>query len=144
MSASDADGETISWSTTNLPSFCNLAAATGTSNTLQCNPGFTDAGTYNNVTITVSDGNVADNDSETITITVGATNQPPVLSPIGNQSVAEGATLNEPLSASDADGETISWSTTNLPSFCNLAAARVRVIRCSATPGSPMPVLTTT
>ena len=59
--------------------------------------------------------------AETFSISVGGVNQAPVLAAIGNQSVDEGATLNVPLSASDADtGDTLTFTASGLPSFCSL------------------------
>ena len=50
------------FTTSNLPTFCSLTDNTGPTGNLQCTPGFTDAGTYAGVTVTVSDGNLADDD----------------------------------------------------------------------------------
>ena len=220
LSASDADtGDTLTFTASGLPSFCSLTDTTGPTGNLQCTPGFDDAGTYPGATVTVSDGNPADNDcgdlqhqrrwcqpgtgtgrhwqpvggrgchaeraavsercgywryadvyrersaellqpdgqppvrpatcsahralmmpartparrsrsatatrrtttAETFSISVGGVNQAPVLAAIGNQSVDEGATLNVPLSASDADtGDTLTFTASGLPSFCSL------------------------
>ena len=62
------------------------------------------------MTVTVSDGNVADDDAVTFTIVVDNVNRPPVLASIGNQSANEGTTLNVALSASDPDsGDTLTF-----------------------------------
>ena len=46
---------------------------------------------------------------------------PPILDPIGNQSVREGAALNIPLSGSDPDpGEQVTFSSLDLPGFCGI------------------------
>lgn len=45
------------------------------------------------------------------------TNLTPVLAPIGNQTLLEGETLNINVSATDADGDTLTVSAANLPSF---------------------------
>jgi len=55
-------------------------------------------------------------DSEEVTIIVANVNQPPVLTPIGPQSVLEGNILNIPISASDLDGTIPVLTTTTLPS----------------------------
>jgi predicted GH43/DUF377 family glycosyl hydrolase len=44
------------------------------------------------------------------------TNHPPVLNPIGNRTVKEGVLLQFPVSASDADNDTLAYSVSNLPS----------------------------
>jgi len=65
-------------------------------------------------------------DSQTVTVAAGKTstanfglspvpNQAPVLNPIGNKPVDEGDLLQFTISASDADGDTLTYSATNLP-----------------------------
>ena len=84
LTASDADtGDTLTFTASGLPSFCSLTDTTGPTGNLQCTPGFDDAGTYPGATVTVSDGNPADNDAETFSISVGDVNQAPVLASIG-------------------------------------------------------------
>jgi hypothetical protein len=71
------------------------------------------AGNYT-VTVRVTDnGTPTRNDTETITITVttsGSGNQAPVLAAIGNKSVNEQTALTFTASASDADGNTLTFS----------------------------------
>lgn len=47
-------------------------------------------------------------------------NQAPVLNSIGNQTVAEGQSLNVGITATDADDDGLAFSTTGLPSFVSL------------------------
>jgi len=61
----------------------------------------------------VSDGSLSD--SETITITVANVNQIPVLNPIGNQTVNEGQLLSFTVSATDVDGDPLTYSARSLP-----------------------------
>ena len=74
-------------------------------------------GTYP-ITVTVSDGN-GGTDSETITVTVAEVTEPvnsaPVLAPIGNKSVNELATLSFRASATDADGDTLTFALVGAP-----------------------------
>ena len=53
-------------------------------------------------------------------ITNDDVNAAPVLSPIGNRTVLAGAVLIVPLSASDTNGDDLSFSTTGLPAFAEL------------------------
>jgi PKD repeat protein len=108
ISATDADGDTLTYSATNLPS-----GATFVGQTFYWTPSYTQAGTYS-VTFRASDGNAQD--SETITITVNNTNRAPVLAAIGNKSVNENSTLSFSINATDADGDTITYSAQDLPS----------------------------
>jgi hypothetical protein len=61
-------------------------------------------------------GSPAESDSETVTITVGNVNRPPVLGTIGSKSVDEGNSLTFTVTASDSDGDALSFSASNLPS----------------------------
>ncbi|MGI9201745.1 MAG: immunoglobulin-like domain-containing protein, partial [Woeseiaceae bacterium] len=67
-------------------------------------------------------------------------NNPPVLTPIGAQSVIEAAAipLNISLGASDPDGDSVVFSTQNLPGFCTLTDAGngTGSIVCSPTVGN--------
>ncbi len=108
VSATDADGDTITYTATGLPS-----GATFANQTFSWTPGYTQAGTYQ-VTFVASDGQAQD--SETITITVSNINRAPVLTSIGDKSVNENALLSFSVSAADEDGDEISYSVQTLPS----------------------------
>jgi aspartyl/asparaginyl beta-hydroxylase (cupin superfamily) len=111
LSATDADGNTLTYSASNLPSGATFTPST---RTFTWTPTYSQAGSYTAVLFTVSDGTATD--SESITITVNNVNRAPILAAIGNKSVNEGATLNFTLSATDADGNTLTYSASNLPS----------------------------
>lgn len=71
------------------------------------------------ITVRVTDnGNPAQSDSETITVTVNEVNQNPVLAYIGPKSVNELVLLTFTISATDADlpAQLLTYSATNLPS----------------------------
>ena len=80
LSATDADGgDTLTFTTSTLESFCSLTDGTGPAGNLQCTPGFTDDGTYS-VTVTVTDNGTGTlTDFETFDIIVGDDNRAPVL-----------------------------------------------------------------
>ena len=112
ITATDPDGAIPSLSTTlPLPTNASFTDHLNGTGTLAFNPDFTQAGSYN-IKFYATDG--AATDSQTITITVTNTNRPPVIAPIGNRSVAQGANLSFTVSASDPDG-TIPTLTTTLP-----------------------------
>ena len=114
-SASDINGDTISWSASDLPSGlaidANSGAITGTPDTVA---------DYTTI-ISISDGN-GGTDSESLTWNVVAGNSPPMLTPIENRS----ATVNEVLTftptASDANGDAISYAASGLPSGLGINA----------------------
>jgi len=111
ITASDSDGDALTYSAGNLPT-----GATFVGQTFTWTPGYDQAGNYTNVLFTVTDnGTPPMSASEAITITVGNVNRPPVLNPIGNKTVNEGDTLQFTITASDPDGDTLTYSTSNLP-----------------------------
>jgi hypothetical protein len=118
VSATDADGDTLTYSASNLPSGATFTPAT---RTFSWTPGYTEAGSYPGVVFSVGDGKTSA--SETITLTVNDVNRAPVLAAIGSQSVNEAATLSFTVSATDADGDTLTYSASNLPSGATFDAA---------------------
>ena len=120
LSATDADGDTLVLSASGLPAFASLTDNGDGTGSISVNPGFTDAGSHT-ITVTVTDnGDPTLFDAETFTLTVNDVNQAPELAPIGNQAVAEGASLTVAISASDADGNNVSLSASGLPAFASL------------------------
>ena len=118
LSATDPDGDTLTYSASNLPTGAAFNTSTGV---FSWTPGLAQAGSYPGVRFTVTDGNLSD--SEDIAITVTNTNTPPVLAPIGAKSIAEGAVLTFTLSASDADGDSLTYSSSNLPTGATFNAS---------------------
>jgi hypothetical protein len=108
VNASDADSDEITYLAENLPSGALLDGQS-----FSWTPSYEQAGTYQ-ITFIASDNQVQD--SETITITVGNSNQAPVLEAIGDKSVAENSSLSFSVNASDADGDAITYSAEDLPS----------------------------
>ncbi|MFH2063584.1 MAG: putative Ig domain-containing protein [Pseudomonadota bacterium] len=120
VSATDPDGDGISYTASDLPSGATLNPSTGA---FSWSTDYGDAGTYN-VTFTAKDNGTSNQtDSETITITVGNINRPPLLNAIGDQSVSENETLRFTLSATDPDGDDLAYSATGLPSGASLNPA---------------------
>lgn len=112
-SASDADGDSLSYSINNRPTWASFNAATGM---LSGTPDYAAVGSYTNIVITVSDG-AASASLQAFSISVTDVNQAPVISGDPSQSVTAGSAYSFVPSASDADGDTLSYSVTNLPSW---------------------------
>ena len=130
VSATDADGTTPALSATGLPAFCSFTDNLNGTGTLICTPGFTDAGLYTGLTITASDGFLAD--SKTFSLTVTNVNRAPVLNAIGAKGVNENTNLNFTISGSDPDGDAITYSASGLPAgatFNTSTRVSVRVER---------------
>ena len=119
LSATDADNDNMTFSTSALPSFATLTDNTDGTAAIALNPVIGNEGTYS-VTINVSDGNLTDTETISIIVSAPAANNAPILTSIGSQSVEEQSTLNVNISASDVDGDVLVISATNLPSFAVL------------------------
>jgi hypothetical protein len=110
LAAGDADGDPVAFSATGVPPGAVFMDAGNGMASFDWTPA--QAGNVA-VTFTVSDGMASD--SERVVITVGAVNAPPVLAPIGDQTVTVGETLVVALSATDPDGGPVAFSAPGLP-----------------------------
>ncbi len=81
-------------------------------------PGFADAGAYP-VTVAVTDG--ASTSQRTITITATNTAQPPTLNPIADMTLPAGTTQDQTISATDSDGNPLTFSKTAGPVFMTVS-----------------------
>ncbi|MEL7535612.1 MAG: putative Ig domain-containing protein [Pseudomonadota bacterium] len=131
-SASDPDNDTLSFSVANRPSWLQFNASSGQ---LSGTPSANDVGTYNNIRITVSDGQ-ANAATAAFSITV-VDADPPNRAPVIGGTPATAATVGTPYSfqpnASDADNDTLSFSIANRPSWLQFNTATGRL---SGTPGA--------
>ncbi len=117
--ATDADGDVITLTATNLPTNSSFADSGNGSGSFTFNPSYTQSGTYN-VIFKATDPSLAV-DSEVVAITVNNVNLVPVLDSIGPKSVNEGSNLTFRVHATDADGDVITLTATNLPTNSSFA-----------------------
>ncbi|MFA4981677.1 MAG: putative Ig domain-containing protein, partial [Candidatus Omnitrophota bacterium] len=110
VSATDPDGQTITYYVENLPDGAAFDSETGAFN---WTPTYEQAALYENITFTASDGDLSD--PETISIIVNNVNRSPVLSPIGNKLIDETMPLTFTLSSTDPDADDVTYTCTNLP-----------------------------
>jgi hypothetical protein len=122
LEASDPDGDPLHWSALPLPAGASLSANGAFSwrpalATVGCG-GFVDRSVT--FSATDPDGNRA---SETVVISVldAPSGAAPALSDPADRSVTAGQALSIPLSASDADGDSVTFSATGLPSGASLS-----------------------
>lgn len=116
--AADADGNTLGFSIANRPSWATFNTSTGR---LSGTP--TATGTFSNIVIKVSDGKVtASLPAFSINVTNSA-NRAPVISGTPVKSVNAGSAYSFRPTASDADGNTLSYSIANRPSWATFSTS---------------------
>jgi hypothetical protein len=129
-SASDPDGQTLAYSITNKPSWAAFSTTTGR---LSGTPSTTDVKTFSNIVISVSDGALtASLPAFSITVTA-VPNRAPTISGSPATSVVAGTAYTFTPAGSDPDGQTLTYSISNKPSWASFSAATGRL---SGTPSS--------
>jgi len=128
-SAIDPENDTLTFSAMNAPAWTTLDPADGT---LSGTPAAGDVGTYSNIRIRVSDGEFTAS-TPSFTITVLADNQAPTISGTPPSQAREGQAYSFLPSASDPDGDTLTFSITNQPGWAGFNPSTGRL---SGTPGS--------
>ncbi|HET7756980.1 MAG TPA: putative Ig domain-containing protein [Steroidobacteraceae bacterium] len=129
-SASDADGDTLTFTVQNLPPWASFNASTG-----QLSGTAAQTGTFPNIVISVSDG-LQSSALAAFTITVSGasvTNSPPVISGQPAPSVRAGSIYSFTPSASDPDGDALTFAVQNLPSWATFSSSTGTL---SGTPGA--------
>ncbi|MDK2948414.1 MAG: hypothetical protein PWQ63_1574 [Methanolobus sp.] len=112
--AIDPDGDAVTYSAVGLPTGATLDTTTGD---FSWTPGYDDAGTYDIEFIATANSAI---DSETITITVNNVDRTPELDAIGDKTVNENDLLSFTISATDPDGDAVTYSAVGLPSGATL------------------------
>jgi len=129
--ATDPEGDILTFSITNTPSWASFNNSTGR---LSGSPSNGDAGTYSGIVISVSDGEFSAGLSAfSITVNSVATNTAPEISGAPATSVNEGQQYSFTPSASDADGDPLTFSISNRPSWANFNTSTGRL---QGTPGA--------
>ena len=118
-SSSDPEGDSLTFSISNMPSWASFNTSNGA---LTGTPGYTDAGTYNNVEISVSDGTSVTSLSA-FSIVVSDTNRAPTISGTPTTTVAETVAYSFTPTGSDPDGDSLTYSITNMPSWASFSTA---------------------
>lgn len=125
---SDPDGDTLTYSITNRPSWATFTASTGR---LSGTPAA--AGTFSNIVVRVSDGR-ATASLPAFAIVVSAapvppptSNRTPTISGTPSTSATVGSAYVFQPTASDADGNTLAWSIQNRPSWLTFSTATGRL-----------------
>ena len=128
--ASDPDGDTLTFSIANQPSWATFSSLTGK---LSGTPTKTNIGTFSNIVISVSDGTLtASLPAFAIAVSAPA-NQPPTISGTPATSANAGTAYSFTPTASDPGGNALTFSIQNPPSW---ASFNTQSGNLSGTPGS--------
>jgi len=127
VSATDQDGDAIALSVSNSPNGATFTDAGNGTGTFRWTPTAAQNGNRT-VTFHANDaGSPMASATLDVLITVGAmTNRPPVLAPVGDKQVNTGTQLAINLSASDPDGNSLTFSVMPLPAGATLNGAAFR------------------
>ncbi len=133
--ASDRDGDRLTFGISNRPRWANFNTSTGR---LGGRPSASDRGTYRDIRIRVSDGRRS-RALDPFQIVVGSggggggDNRPPVISGTPAGSISEGQAYSFRPTASDPDGDALSFSISNRPAWASFDAGTGRLY---GTPGT--------
>lgn len=137
--ASDPEGATLTYSVQNKPSWASFSTTSGR---LSGTPTAAQAGAYSGIVIGVSDGtNLVTLPAFSITVnSATGTNRAPVISGSPLLSINAGTAYSFTPTASDPDGNTLTFSITNKPSWATFSTTTGAL---TGTPGSGVVGVTT-
>jgi hypothetical protein len=121
--AADANGDTLTFTIANRPTWATFNSNTGR---LQGTPGSAHVLTYSNIVISVSDGKAA-TPLPAFSITVAASNAAPAISGTPGTTGTVGTQYTFTPTASDADGDTLTFSIANKPTWATFTASNGRL-----------------
>ncbi|HKS56903.1 MAG TPA: putative Ig domain-containing protein [Steroidobacteraceae bacterium] len=128
--AADADGNPLTFSITNRPVWASFNTSTGA---LSGTPGASNLGTFANVLISVSDGRVATALPAFTIVVEDVPNTAPTISGTPSTSVMVSTPYSFTPAGSDPDGDALTYSIMNKPSWATFSTSSGRV---SGTPGT--------
>ncbi len=121
--ATDADGNALTFTIANRPAWATFNANTGA---LQGTPSAAHVGTFNNISIRVSDG-TATATLPAFSIAVGAANAPPTISGAPPTSATVDTQYTFTPTAADPNGNPLTFSISNRPSWATFSTSTGRL-----------------
>ncbi len=122
-SATDSDGDSLEFSITNLPLWASFDNTTGT---ISGTPIEGQSGSYDNIVITVSDGEL-ESALPTFNISVNPVNDAPVIFGVPPIEVKQGENYSFTPTVEDVDSDTFSFSVSNLPAWLSFDTSTGRL-----------------
>jgi hypothetical protein len=129
-SAADADGDKLTFSISNRPSWASFSTATGM---LSGTPRTANIATYSNIVVSVSDGKATALTAPFSIQVKGPTNRAPTISGTPAKTVQATQAYSFAPAGSDPDGDTLTYSIANKPSWATFTASNGRL---SGTPAA--------
>ena len=121
VTATDAESNVIRLESRQFPTFVTLQDNGGGNGSITIAPPAGFVGAYTDLQVIAFDnGTPPLSDTATFTVTVTRANTPPELSPILDQTIVEGQSRVVPVLATDAEGDALTLSANNFPSFASL------------------------
>src|SRR5262249_10093740 len=116
---SDPDSDPLTFAKVSGPTFMTVTTTNATTGNIHLAPIVGDAaGSPYSASVSASDGTLSDGKSFSITVNAGQPgNVAPALAPPGNMTVSEGATADQALTATDQNGDAITFSLESGPTF---------------------------
>ena len=136
LSASDVDGDTLSYSATGLPAGLNVNASSGVIS------GTPSAAGSNSVSVTVQDGRGGNATANFVWTIQAPANLPPTVVTPTTQTSTQGQAVTVGISASDPNNDTLSYSAVGLPAGLSINAATGVISGTPTTVGSYIAVVT--
>ena len=138
----DGDGDPLTYSITNQPDWANFDPSTGALTNKPNRPNSGDVGDYEDIVISVTDGNITTPvalPAFDIEVTAPAPpNTPPTISGTPATSVVQGGTYSFTPGGGDADtGDTLTYSITNKPDWANFDTSTGALTSIAGSPGTP-------
>ena len=129
--ASDPDGNPLTYTVWNKPAWATFTPATGR---LQGTPGAGDVGTYSEVYVGVTDSKInVWLPPFNLTVSASGGNRPPAISGTPSTSVPQGTAYSFQPTASDPDGNPLTYTVWNKPAWATFSTATGRL---QGTPGA--------
>ena len=123
-SASDADGDSLNFSISNLPVWASFNSSTGV---ISGQPTSANAGTYNDIVISVSDAKSSVALSAFSIVVTSAPNTTPMISGTPAFMVTTNEMYSFVPTASDIDGDRLTFTVPNLPNWASFTPATGRI-----------------
>ena len=120
----DPDGNTLTYSIANRPSWATFNTSTGR---LAGTPTSANVGSFGNIVISVSDGQASAQLPAFTIVVSNVANNAPVISGTPPTSVTQGTSYYFRPTASDADGDPLTFSITNRPSWATFSTTSGRL-----------------